>query len=99
MGGASALNMNQVNPSYFSMGAAALSQSVANPYYVPGGAGVIGSKTVSKAQLLRPFPAFGDINISGSDQNKGQYDSLMMRAQKRLSGWFTFLHCLSAAKG
>src|SRR5260370_27375209 len=98
MGGASALNMNQVNPSYFSMGAAALSQSVGNPYYVPGGAGVIGRQTVSKAQLLRPLPAFGDINIIGSDQNKAQYDSLVLRAQKRLSGGLTFLNSVTWSK-
>ncbi len=69
------LNINQLDPKYFSLGTAALSQSVTNPYYVPGGAGIIGSQKVSQAQLLRPFPAFGSINIRNSDQNKAQYDS------------------------
>jgi hypothetical protein len=92
------LNINQLNPRYFSMGAAALSQSVPNPYYVPGGPGIIGSKTVSQAQLLRPFPAFGDINIRGSDQNKAQYDSLVLRAQKRLGRGISLLNSLTWSK-
>jgi hypothetical protein len=96
--GTPALNINQLNPTYFSMGGTALSQSVPNPYYVAGGPGIIGSKTVSQAQLLRPFPAFGDINIIGSDQNKAQYDSFVLRAQKRLSSGMSFLTSLTWAK-
>jgi hypothetical protein len=92
------LNINQLNPNYFSLGAAALSQSVPNPYYVAGGPGIIGNKTVSQAQLLRPFPAFGNINIRGSDQNKAQYDSFVLRAQKRLSRGLTFLNSFTWSK-
>ena len=57
------ININQLDPKYFSLGTAALSQSVTNPYYVPGGPGIIGSAKVTQAQLLRPFPAFGNLNI------------------------------------
>jgi hypothetical protein len=89
------LNINQLNPSYFSLGAAALTKKVTNPYYVAGGPGIIGSQQVSQAQLLRPFPAFGDINIRGSDQNKAQYDSFVMRAQKRLSHGISLLNSLT----
>jgi len=92
------LNINQLNPRFFSLGTAALSQSVPNPYYVAGGPGIIGSKNVSEAQLLRPFPAFGNINIRGSDQNKAQYDSFVLRAQKRLSSGLTFLNSLTWSK-
>jgi hypothetical protein len=92
------LNINQLNPKFFSLGAAALSQSVPNPYYVAGGPGIIGSKTLSEAQLLRPFPAFGNINIRGSDQNKAQYDSFVLRAQKRLSIGLSFLNSLTWSK-
>jgi hypothetical protein len=48
--------------------------------------------------LLRPFPAFGNINLSGSDQNKAQYDSLVLRAEKRLSSGLTFLNSLTWSK-
>ena len=92
------LNINQLDPKYFSLGNAALSQSVANPYYVAGGPGIIGSKNVSQAQLLRPFPAFGNINIRGSDQNKAQYDSLVLKAQKRYSAGLSFLTAYTWSK-
>src|SRR5260370_2242345 len=64
------LNINQLEPKYFSLGSAALSERVDNPYYVTGGAGIIGSKQISRAQLLRPFPAFGNINVRFSGQHK-----------------------------
>ncbi len=92
------LNINQLDPKYFSLGAAALSQSVNNPYYVAGGPGIIGLQRVNQAQLLRPFPAFGDINLRFSDQNKGQYDSFVLRAQKRYSNGLTFLNAYTWSK-
>ena len=92
------ININQLDPKYFSMGAAALSTSVANPFYVPGGPGIVGSAKVSQAQLLRPFPAFGDLNLRFSDQNKAQFDSLVLKAQKRLSHGLTFLAAYTFSK-
>jgi hypothetical protein len=92
------LNINQLDPKYFSLGAAALSASVANPYFVAGGPGIVGSAKVSQAQLLRPFPAFGDIKLRFSDQNKAQYDSLVLKAQKRLSQGLTFLAAYTYSK-
>jgi hypothetical protein len=92
------LNINQLDPKYFSLGTAGLSQSVTNPYYVAGGPGIIGSQKVSQAQLLRPYPAFGNINIRYSDQNKAQYDSLVLKAQKRYSAGLTFLTAYTWSK-
>jgi hypothetical protein len=92
------ININQLEPKYFALGTDALSQSVNNPYYVPGGPGIIGSQQVSEAQLLRPFPAFGDINLRFSDQNKAQYDSFVLKAQKRYSAGLTFLTAYTYSK-
>jgi hypothetical protein len=92
------ININQLDPKYFSMGPATLGASVANPYYVPGGPGIIGSAKVTQAQLLRPYPAFGDIKLRYSDQNKAQYDSLVLKAQKRLSQGLTFLAAYTYSK-
>jgi len=89
--GTPSLNQNQLLPTYASLGVAALSASVANPFYTPGGNGFLGSTTVTRAQLLRPFPAFGDINYIYSDQNKAKYDSLAMRLQKRMSAGLNLL--------
>jgi hypothetical protein len=92
------LNINQVEPKYMPQGTAALSQRVNNPYYVAGGPGMIGLQTVNQSQLLRPFPAFGDINQRFSDQNKAQYDSFVLRAQKRYSSGLTFLAAYTWSK-
>jgi trimeric autotransporter adhesin len=92
------LNINQLEPKYISLGSAFLSQTVTNPYYVAGGPGIIGSKQVTQAQLLRPFPAFGNIFLMASDQNKAQYDSLVLKAQKRYSAGLTFLGAYTWSK-
>src|SRR5262249_33490522 len=96
--GTPALNINQLEPKYMSLGTDVLSQKVANPYYVAGGPGIIGSQQVSRAQLLRPFPAFGNINLIYSDQNLAQYDSVVLRAQKRYSNGMTFLTSYTYSK-
>lgn len=88
---AAAININQVTSNYFSLGAAGLAQAVANPYYGKGGVAAIGTANVSQAQLVRPFPAFGNINLSFSDYGKARYDSSVLRVQKRLSQGLTTL--------
>ena len=92
------LNINQLEPKYFSLGTTALNTRVNNPYYVAGGPGIIGSPQISQAQLLRPFPAFGNINIANSDQNLAQYDSVVIKAQKRLSKGLSLLAVLTVSK-
>ena len=89
--GTPSLNINQLEPQYASLGVAALSTSVTNPYYMAGGNGLLGSKTVTRAQLLRPFPAYGDLNYRYSDQNKAKYDSLVFKLQKRMSAGLNLL--------
>ncbi len=52
-------NIDQLNPSYFSLGSA-LTQSVPNPFYNNGGVGTVGTATLTRAQLLLPFPQHAD---------------------------------------
>ena len=64
---ASGLNLNQLDPKYFSMGAALLDQ-VPNPFFghiTSSGCG-LDQPTVSQGQLLRPYPEFCDINENQS---------------------------------
>jgi hypothetical protein len=96
--GTPALNINQLEPKYLSLGTDALAQKVTNPYYVAGGPGIIGSQQISQAQLLRPFPVFGDIRLIYSDRNVAQYDSLVLRAQKRYSNGMQFLTSYTFSK-
>ena len=90
------LNINQLPSQYLSMGSA-LSASVNNPFFGHGGAGVIGSAKVSQAQLLLPYPQYSTIG-EVTNPSSAQYDSLVAKAQKRLSAGFTFLSTFTWAK-
>lgn len=92
----SSLFINQVPTQYLSMGSA-LAAPVANPFYGHGGAGVVGNATVSEAQLLMPYPEFGAIT-EVTNTGKAQYDSMIIKAQKRLSAGLTFLGSFTWAR-
>jgi trimeric autotransporter adhesin len=82
------ININALNPSLI---ATASTASVPNPFFGNGGAGVIGTSTVNAVQLLLPYPTFGAINYQYSDQSHARYESLVAKAQKRMSMGLTFL--------
>ena len=78
------MNINQLDPQFFSQGAA-LTQAVTNPFFGKGGTGVIAGSTVARNQLLRPYPQFAAVNVTNSDRNEAQYDALAVKIQKRMS--------------
>jgi len=88
------ININALNPSLLSQGSA-LTATVANPFYNKGGAGVIGAATVSQVQLLLPYPTFSTINLQFNDSSHARYDSLVAKAQKRMSMGLTVLSTLT----
>jgi trimeric autotransporter adhesin len=91
------ININALNPTQFAQGSA-LTQTVNNPFYGKGGAGVIGSSTISEYQLLLPYPTFGQINYQFSDRNHARYDSMVVKAQKRMSQGLTFLSTFTLSR-
>jgi hypothetical protein len=78
------LNINQLPDSYLSLGSA-LNTKVPNPFYGTS-AGVLNTAaaTITKAQLLLPFPEFGAISLQLSDFNHALYYAGYAKAQKRL---------------
>ena len=88
--GAPTVNTNALSPSLLSQGSALLEQ-VANPFYGNGGTGIVGGPTVQASQLLLPYPAFGAVNYLYDDTNHARYDSMVLKAQKRLSNGLSFL--------
>ena len=83
------VNINQVDPSYLSLGAALLDQ-VPNPFFgLPAGQGfAVSSPTVQRRQLLRPFPQFADILMRQSTSGRSQYHAAIFKAEKRITnGW------------
>ncbi|MBI4893857.1 MAG: TonB-dependent receptor [Acidobacteria bacterium] len=85
-----ALNYNQLNPQFFTLGSA-LTAAVANPFFGKGGTGVIGGATVARNQLMRPYPQFSSVNFTNSDRNMAQYDSMSVKAEKRMSAGLSVL--------
>ena len=79
------INIDQLNPSYFPLGVSALSQAVANPFYGNGGIGTVGTKTVSRLQLLLPYPQYTSVSVSNSNTAASIYYSFFVRAERRFS--------------
>ncbi|MDW5264666.1 MULTISPECIES: hypothetical protein [Acidobacteriaceae] len=73
------ININQLNPSNFSLGGSLSDQ---DPNYVAGGPGIIGRSTVARSQTLRPFPQFTSINLFVSSAH-ADYNALLVKAEKR----------------
>jgi hypothetical protein len=80
----SGLNIDQLNPSYLSLGSA-LTQKVANPLYNNGGVGTVGTATVSQVQLLLPYPQYTSVTLYNSDTGLAYYYAGYFRAQRRFS--------------
>ena len=90
------ININALNPALITPSLiSSASSSVANPFFGKGGAGVIGGSTVSAIQLQLPFPTFSSINYQYHDSSHARYDSLVAKAQKRMSMGITFLSTLT----
>jgi hypothetical protein len=79
-----AININQLDPKYLALGAA-LTQQVPNPFFGVAGAGPFSaSATLSRQQLLRPYPQFGNINAGRVLEGKNQYHAAVIEWSKRM---------------
>jgi hypothetical protein len=81
------VNINQLDPKYFALGSA-LSQQVTNPFFGnPAFAGTqLGSNaTITRAQLLRPYPQFLNVNARHVLEGKSRYNAAVVEWSKRLT--------------
>jgi trimeric autotransporter adhesin len=91
------LPINQVPTADLSLGSA-LAAKVNNPFYgLPNVGGTLAAATVSQAQLLMPFPEYSQV-YEATNLGKAQYDSMIVKAQKRLSKGLTFLATFTWSK-
>jgi hypothetical protein len=82
--GTPSININQLPDQYFSLGSK-LASKVANPFYgTAGGVVNLSASTTTLAQTLLPFPEFGTVSISGTNEGHALYYSFYTKAQKRL---------------
>ena len=84
-------NLNQLTTAQLAQGSSLLSP-VANPYYgqLPASSS-IGGKTVSQAQLLKPYPRF--LNIATYRNNSGEtnYNAGQVKVERRFANGFALL--------
>jgi hypothetical protein len=81
---------NQLDPQYMTLGSQ-LNQLVANPFYLhPNAGGILAGPQVRRAQLLRPFPQFGEIVGARDTGGRSWYNGLVMSAKKRLTRGLQF---------
>ena len=88
----SAVNINQLDPKYLTtLGTTVLNQSVPNPFVGnPAFAGTaLGNQaTTTRAQLLRPFPQFGNVSMFQTSEGINRYHAGVVELSKRMShGW------------
>ncbi|MGI0133852.1 MAG: hypothetical protein ACREBW_02695, partial [Candidatus Micrarchaeaceae archaeon] len=83
--------IDQLNPSYLSMGNALLAQ-VNNPFYGHVSIGPLSNPTVSRATLLEPYPQFaGNVSLYDSPWAQSWYEALKLSAKHRYSNGMQFL--------
>jgi hypothetical protein len=91
------LSLNQLDPQYMALGSQ-LNQQVANPFYGIVNNGVLTSPTVSRGQLLRPYPQFTDVIPLYAAGAKSRYHALQLTGRKRLSQGLMFEGSYTLAK-
>ena len=83
-------NIDQLDPKYLSLGTA-LNTSVPNPMYLKGGTLNVGNPTITRSQLLLPFPQFTSVTVNSSDTNHSSYNSVHVKVQRKFSQGMTAL--------
>lgn len=82
------VNINQLDPRFQALGAALLDQ-VPNPFFGDARFGNLSTtETISRGQLLRPYPQFGDLLAHQVSAGRARYHSLILRLERRIAnGW------------
>jgi hypothetical protein len=83
----SAVNVNQLDPQFLSLGAA-LNDSVPNPFFGNSAFGPLSeSETIARGQLLRPYPQFRNVWAHKMSEGKSTYNALRVEFEKKFRQW------------
>jgi hypothetical protein len=78
------VNINQIDPTYLSLGSALL-DLVPNPFVGnPAFGNLANSATITRGQLLRPFPQFDNVLAHRVTDARTQYNAMTLRIDKRV---------------
>ncbi len=83
-------DLNQLDPSFFSLGLA-LQDQVPNPYRGIITSGALSGATVARSQLLRPFPDYLSVGLLANHGASSTYHSFQFTAEKRYSNGLSAL--------
>lgn len=89
-------DLNQLSPEALALGATVLNTTVANPFLTlpaaqrPPANTILGTATITVAQLLRPYPQFGNVVSYFNNEGHSSYHSGQIKVARRVSGGLTF---------
>ncbi|MDQ6663900.1 MAG: carboxypeptidase regulatory-like domain-containing protein, partial [Acidobacteriota bacterium] len=79
-------NLNQIDPKYLSLGSA-LNDQISNPFYNIITSGNLAGPSIPRYQLLRPYPQFASVTLSGDTPGAGSsFNALNAKYSQRFSG-------------
>lgn len=90
-------SINTLPDSALALGSALRTQ-VTNPFYGKITSGILAQKTVSQAQLARPYPQFDTITSVNNSWANSRYHALQVKVEKRYSKGLTVLGAWTYSK-
>ena len=89
--------MNNLPDNYLALGSSLL-QTVANPFQPYVSTGTLAASTVTRLQLLKPFPQFLGLTNNTADIGSSIYHSFTLKLEKRFSHGFSALGAFTGGK-
>ncbi len=74
---------------FLATGRNTLSDAVTNPFFGLISAGALAARTVTRGQLLRPYPQFTSIQTQSEPIGESRYDALQMKVTRRFANSFS----------
>jgi hypothetical protein len=91
-------NLNQLDPKYYLQYGLALQDQLPNPFAGQIASGSLSGATVSRAQLLLPYPDYGSVLTMANHGNSSIYHSIQLNAEKRFAKGISALASYTGGK-
>jgi hypothetical protein len=91
------IQLNQLPDQYLSLGPQLL-QRIPNPFFGFVTVGPLSQATVTRGQLLRPYPQFGNVNVRAVHEGSSIYHALQVKVERRFSHGFSLLGAYTFSK-
>jgi len=89
--------IDQLPDQFLSQGSA-LTDSVSNPFFGLISSGPLSKATIQRGQLLRPFPQYNGVSLSGNGAGGSTYHSFQLKGEKRFQGGGSLLAAYTISK-